>query len=330
MSERRVARAIDIGYGHTKFVIDDQHTCRMFPSVAARAEAQRARSSALRERRTSEVRVKGERYEVGPDAALFFAHVPVLHRDYIETPEYLALVYGALDAMRLARIDLLVTGLPVHLHESRWMRLRELLIGTHILRPDVSVEIREAAVVVQPVGGLVAHSHERGDWAEVHNRTRLIPDLGYFSFDWVVTKGLTEVPGLSGSAECGMAQYLKAIAERLSALVGEPYTHLRAIDEGLRTRHFRVNGRLIDLAPYAAQAQEAIAPAIRALRNNIGAASQNIDEIVLVGGGAPYLLPSLREAFPSHTIRLVPESVTANVRGFQLIGETYLQRRSVA
>jgi plasmid segregation protein ParM len=328
MNAPAVIRAIDIGYGTTKFVIDDHRSCRAFPSVAAPARAQRARSGLLRERRTSQVWIDGHAYEVGPDAALFLSTVPVLHRDYVETPEYQALLYGALDAMQIARLDLLVTGLPVHLHASRWKRLREKLIGVHAISPGREIEVREAAVVIQPVGGFVAHNHERGEWASAADRTYLLIDPGYFTFDWMVTRGLAEVPGLSGSVECSVSEFLKCIAESLSAALGDHYTNLRAIDEGLQTGRFRINGRPFDLTPHRAAAQEILSQAIRALLNNVASAMREVDEIVLVGGGAQYFRPVIQKTFPEHPVFVVNDPVTANVRGFQLIGETYMRRRA--
>lgn len=93
-------RSVDVGHRNTKIIIDDQKTCRVIPSLAPRADAHRARTTFMRDRRTSVVLVDGKAYEVGEDAGLFLASAPVLHRDYIETPEYRALLYGALDADR--------------------------------------------------------------------------------------------------------------------------------------------------------------------------------------------------------------------------------------
>lgn len=330
MTSSSIVRAIDIGYGTTKFIVDEIRSCKSFPSVAAPAQTQRSRASLLRERRTTEVWVDGRAYEVGPDASLFLSNVPVLHRDYVETDDYQALLYGALDAMDVSRIDLLVTGLPVHLHASRWKRLREKLVGTHTVRPGREIEIREAAVVIQPVGGFVAHNHERGGWSSAADRTYLLIDPGYFTFDWMVTKGLAELPGLSGSIECSVSEYLKCIAEALSDSLGDHYTNLRAIDQGLQSGMFRINGRQIDLSPFRVAGEEAIGRSVRALLNTVKSALAEVDEVVLVGGGAQYFLATLKKTFAHHPLYVVQDPVTANVRGFQLIGDTYVRRRVAA
>lgn len=329
MPSSPIVRSVDVGYGNTKFVIDDRRTCRIIPSLAPRADAHRARTTLMKDRRTSVVVVEGKAYEVGEDAGLFLSSASVLHRNYIETPEYRALLYGALDAMQIPRLDLLVTGLPVHLHETRWRRLKSLLVGVHQIRPGVTVEICDAAVVIQPLGGFVAHSHERGDWRAHSDETYLIVDLGYFTVDWMVTRGLKELPGLSDSVECGVSQYVKCIEEQLSSQLGDAHTNLKRLDEGLRQGRVRIKGRPVSLEPFHREAQVVVDRAVGALRNRIGSAHQEIDQIVVVGGGAPYFIAGLRAAFPEHPIATVSDPVCANVRGFQLIGELY-QRRAVA
>lgn len=315
-----VVRAVDIGYGNTKIIIDGERTCRIIPSLAPRADAHRARTTFMRDRRTSIVYVDGKTYEVGEDAGLFIDTASVLHRDYIETPEYRALLYGALDAMQGDRIDLLVTGLPVHLHETRWQRLQQLLIGQHDIRPGRSVRVADAAVVIQPLGGFVAHSQEIGEWHAHTDETFLIVDFGFYTVDWMVTRGLRELPGLSGSTECGVSQYIHNIQEHLSADLQDVHTNLKRIDDGLRQGRFRVKGHEIDLAPLREDAQVVVERAVGALRNRVGSA-HDIDQIVVAGGGAPYFVDGLRRAFPDHPLHTVSNPVTANARGFQVIGE---------
>ena len=321
----RVYRALDIGYRNTKVIVDDERTCRIIPSLAPAADAHRGGTTLMRERRTSLVYVDGKAYEVGDDAGLFLSTESVLHRDYVETPEYRAIFYGALEAMQVPTIDLLVTGLPVHLYDTRWERLRNLLRGRHEIRPGVTVDVREVAVTIQPLGSLVAYSHERGAWQGHADKTFLVVDPGYFTFDWLVTRGLKELPGKSGSVECGMSEYVRYIEERLSDHLKQVHTSLRRVDEGLRSNDFRVHGRRVDLEPFQYEAEVIVDRAIGALRNRVGT-GQEIDQIIVAGGGAPFFLAGLNRAFPQHPVHVVKDPVSANVRGFQLIGELFGRR----
>lgn len=322
---RSVDRSVDIGYRNTRFILDDRRTCRVFPSLAPPADTNRRGASFLKDRRTSIVYVDGAPYEVGEDSGLFVSTVPILHRDYIETPEYRALLYGALAAMQTPSIDLLVTGLPVHLHATRSERLQSLLMGVHTIRPGVTVEIRKVAVVTQPMGGFVLHCFEQGNWKVNARKIVLVVDIGFFTFDWMVIRGLTELPGRSGSVECGVSEYIRSIQEHLSTEIGDVHTDLHRIDDGLRQGDFRIRGQPVDLAPLHRVPKGVVDRAVSALRNRVGAA-HDIDQIVVVGGGAPYFVDGLRKAFPKHPLHTVPDPVFANVRGFQLIGELFRSR----
>lgn len=321
MSSTSIFRAADIGYRNTRFTVDELGHTKLLPSIAPRADLHRARAHLYRARDTVEVWVDGEAYEVGRDATLF-DETPVLHADYIETPQYRALLYAALDAMRVPRIDLFVTGLPVHLYESQFRRLQQIVVGVHTIRPGIQVEITKAMIAIQPLGALLAYLRERGEWSEAENKTFLLVDPGYYTFDWTVTKGMQEVPGSSGSVECGVSEYLKSIEAQLNAALGETHSNLRRIDEALLHGRFRIRGNDIDLSSYRTQADAVCHRAVGAMRNQIGA-GHRIDEIVLAGGGASYFLPALRAAFPKHAIREVSNPVFANVRGFHIIGEVF-------
>lgn len=328
MASKQIVRAVDVGYGNTKFIVDENGGCRLFPSLAPRADVHRECGGLYRQRQTTEVWVDGKPYEVGPDSTLF-PEIPVLHADYIETPEYRALLFGALDAMQLQRIDLLVTGLPVHLHASRSQRLQQILTGAHTIRPEVTIDVREVAVVSQPLGGFFAHSRRDGNWTIASDRTYLLVDPGYVTFDWLVTRGMQELPGLSGSVQSGVSECLRQVERALNENLGDAYTNLRRIDDGLRCGSFRLRGKTIDLEPYRVHADAVVEHALRALKNRVGIGHE-IDEIVLVGGGAPFFQAGLRKAFPNYPLQIVEDSIFANVRGFQAIGEILQQRKSKA
>jgi len=318
-------RSVDIGYGNVKLIADDEGSLKLFPSLAPRAELDRSRLTHMRERQTSRVWVGNECFEVGSDTRLFTGEEPVLHSDYTETAEYRALYFGALDQMGTATIDHLVTGLPVHLHQARAARLKNLLIGHHQIRPDKAIEVVRASVIPQPLGGLISYCHFQRDWAEAQKQTFLLVDPGYFTFDWLVTRGLAELPGRSGSIECGVSAVLRHIQTELNRDFGDTLTNLRRLDDGLHCGQFQSRGRTIDLSQYMAHARPTITRAVRAMHNQIGNAHE-VDQIVIVGGGARLFANVVRDAFPQHPLAIVEEPVFANVRGYQLIGQLLRKR----
>jgi plasmid segregation protein ParM len=46
----------------------------------------------------------------------------------------------------------------------------------------------------------------------------------------------------------------------------------------------------------------------------------DIDNVILVGGGAFFFKPIIKEAFPKHKILELGDGLYANVRGFQIAG----------
>jgi len=137
-----------------------------------------------------------------------------------------------------------------------------------------------------------------------------------------------QVPGRSGSVECGISEYVKTVEEQLNLQLADTHSDLRRIDDGIRCGNFRLRGRHVDLEPFRAQAELKVLQALRVMHNNVGA-GHGIDAIVLVGGGGAYFLQGLRQTFPNHPVHLVKDPVSANVRGFHLIGKI-LQKQGVA
>ena len=179
----QIARAIDVGYGNTKFVTllqQESIQCGMFPSIAPQASSGPDLSGGLMQRRnTVVVEVDGVKYEVGKDARLAqdASHGRVLDPDYSMTDTHMALIRGALHYMLQPSIDLLVLGLPVNTWESYHDALAKKVIGKHKLpsrdrnKPDeiFEVEIRACRVIPQPLGAFFDYSFRSGTYEKMRN-----------------------------------------------------------------------------------------------------------------------------------------------------------------
>lgn len=115
-------RAIDVGFGNTKFVSAVNNTaagteirCGSFPSLAYPSPDGHRSWPGTERRKTLFIPIGKLHYEVGPDVVLAADSFQArqLHDEHSDSPEYLALVRGALAMMKLNHIDLLVVGLPV-------------------------------------------------------------------------------------------------------------------------------------------------------------------------------------------------------------------------
>jgi plasmid segregation protein ParM len=179
-----VVRAIDVGYSWTKYVLSGESLadicCDAFRSVAPRASNRELGLDARSRRNTVHVPVDGFSYEVGPEADMVqetYQSMP-LDDSYAETPEYLALVRGALRLMGVNRVDFLMVGLPVALFRQRRHALERRLVGRHTLGDGHSVSVRNVKVLAQPVGALASAAIEREELQHLKGARNLIVDPG--------------------------------------------------------------------------------------------------------------------------------------------------------
>lgn len=322
-----IVRAVDVGFGNTKYVSGVSGTevrCASFPSLAypsARAPV----AIGGERRRTVAIPINGLHYEVGPDVrfAADSFRATQLHDRYIETPEYLALLRGALALMRVDAIDLLVLGLPVSALAGKKMALEKLAVGEHDVGHGRYVLVRKALVVAQPQGALVHYAAQHGKLDVIGSEQSLIIDPGSRTFDWLVARGMRLVQKQSHSLNRGVFDVLQVIAAEIAAEIGAPYSDIDAIDLALRTgKRLMIYQRHHDLSKLLPVAQTVAQQAVSSMMQWIGAdyAFQNI---ILVGGGAFLFEKAVREAFPRHRIQRVKDPLYANVRGFQLAGANF-------
>ena len=131
-------------------------------------------------------------YEVGPDVSLAADtfRAKQLHDEYTETPEYMALLRGALSMMKMSHIDLLVVGLPVALFAVKKVALEKAMTGRHDIGGSKVVTVGKALAVAQPQGALAHFASEHQKMAIIGNEQSLIIDPGSRTFDWLVARGM--------------------------------------------------------------------------------------------------------------------------------------------
>lgn len=324
-----VVRAIDVGYGNTKYTTGgERHAvrCAHFPSQAFPSLIDQTRDVLGGARKTVAIPLNGLFYEVGPEIAL--AGNPFRgshgHDRYSETPEYLALMRGALRYMKVEQIDLLVVGLPVALFASRRSLLEKLAAGRHEVAPGRFVTVRKAFVVAQPHGALVQFAAQTERLAQVSQQLNLVIDAGYRTFDWLVAVGMRLVPAKSYSINRGMLDMVKAMCRRVSADCGVDYRDVDAMDVALRSGVSPQIGQepydLERLKPITtATARQAVSTMIEWLGD-----TREFDNIVLVGGAAGLFRSALKDAFPRHKVHEVRDPLYANVKGFHIAGMDWL------
>lgn len=323
-----IVRAVDVGSGNTKFVtgvVGNEIRCASFPSVAYPSSGETPHWPASERRKTVCIPVGPLFYEVGPDVGLAADtfRAKQLHDEYTESPEYMALLRGALSMMKVSHIDLLIVGLPVALFSLKKSALEKTMAGEHQIGGGKTVTVAKAMAVAQPQGALVHYAAEHKKMATIGTEQSLVIDPGSRTFDWLVTRGMRLVQKQSHSINRGMSDVLRLLAAEISKDVGSPYRDYDAIDLALRSGKAPVifqkpydMGRHLPLAESVAQ------QAVSTMRQWIET-PESLQNIILVGGGAFLFKKAVKAAFPKHRIHEVKEPMFANVRGFQLAGQNY-------
>jgi len=268
-------------------------------------------------------------YEVGHEVDLAgMPSRPALSIEgYVESPEHLALLRGALHFMDVDHIDLLVIGLPVSMFAQRKAQVEKLASGEHKVGKGRTVTVARALAVAQPQGALVTYAMQQDAMDTIKHQESLIIDAGSRTFDWLCARGLRLVSNRSHSAPYGVYNITSLIAEAIAAKIGESYEDRDAIDLALRKQKpLTLFGEQHPIERYKPIVDSIAQEAVRAMSLSIGG-KYRFDNIVLVGGGAHLFKRALRDAFPKQRLQEVAGPIYANVRGYQRAGMDKLSGR---
>lgn len=343
MSDKKaIVRAIDVGYGNVKFVtrhdkILDPVTCSKFPSSAPVSRSEDLGAGMMSKRSTVNVEVNGVIYEVGPDVGLaqeVFEESANLNEGFALSDGYMARTLGALHYMATASkpyleyIDLLVLGLPISTYDGLKSKLEKKMKGIHHLPHGREIDVKRVVVLPQPLGAFYNHMYvEAGkDKApELMKQMNLIVDPGSFTFDWLLALGMKTNTRRSGTVNRGMSAIVKSISEDVAKKYNTNQTVVyRVIETSIRDNTApKLFSEEFNISDYMARATPIITEALAAMSNKVGDGA-DIENIILVGGGATTYLPELQKLFPRHNIVMSNNSLYANVVGFQVAGERHM------
>jgi len=328
--EPKIVRAIDLGWGYTKYSHFDIETEKLgfssFPSLAPRSAGLDLSMSIVGKRDTVVVDVDGTKYEVGPDSADLDTNDATrnLNDQYIHTEQYKAVFYGALHYIAEKTIDLLVVGLPLSNMNSA-AKLKALMIGTHKINDEQTVEVKDCLVLPQPLGGLyycLSLGTEREDFEFLNEEMNLVIDPGFLTFDFLLSNGEKVIENRSSAHTGGVSKVLRSIAESISNKFGMKYDNLSAIDRGLRRRKLKINGEVEGLEDHIKNTRSVLEGSVNYMKNIVGDGS-DIDNIILLGGGSHIYQKTINSYYPKHKVILLENAQEANVQGFQLAGEKF-------
>lgn len=323
-----VVRSIDVGYGNTKYVSGfdgDTIRCAHFASMAPNTERHGNVDVFGGKRKTIGLEIEGLVYEVGPEVHLAadIFQAKQMHDNYCATSEYLALLRGALHYMKQDKIDLLVLGLPVATIKAKRSFLEKRMTGLHPLSRNQSVQVNWVKVVPQPLGALMHYGFSNNCLTEVSRARNLVIDPGARTFDWLVSDGMKVMYKRSHSVNRGMIDVLSVIADGISKAENTQYRDYDRIDSALRNhKKPKVFGKEYDISKHMPAARKITEEAVFEMLRFVGDGS-DLDNIILVGGGAFFFKQAIKEAFPKHRVHEMGDALFANVKGFQIAGMQY-------
>jgi plasmid segregation protein ParM len=347
MNHDKIVRALDVGYGNVKFVrshksLEAKVICDMFPSRSPAASESTIGEGTLKKRDTVVVNVNGTNYEVGHDVIQAQGAndiSSILDNKFVRSDGYMARVLGALHYMftdiEQDYIDLLVVGLPVNNIKEHKEFLIGKLKGKHEIPFGRVIEIKEVRVFEQPLGAFFNFMYspdepENFSYNDVKNQRNLIIDPGMYTFDWLLVDSMKASDNRSGGTARAMSDVIKAMAKVIAKEQKTTTEQVfKIIDDAIRSnRQPRIFSNEINLEDYIQHAKTVVNESVDALANSVGDGA-DVDNIMLVGGGARFFLESIKNKFPRHKIITTDNSVFANVIGFQMAGERYFLRDQV-
>ncbi|KQV82943.1 hypothetical protein ASC87_08275 [Rhizobacter sp. Root1221] len=347
-----VVRAIDVGFGLVKLSVRDGDGVAIisFPSMAIPADASAVRTLGTRRRDTFDVPVNGALYEVGRDVGLAQAGGSFgrdVTDEFYRGTIYEALTKGALRYMVEAgdtRVDVLVLGLPVNQYNDAKRRdyLRAHYEGEIDVGDGKIVSVAKVVVQAQPMGGYAALDDHLAELNAVIAKTGgalqplasgdvlddlsvLMVDAGEHTLDWLLIQQGSINPRASGAAsDAGRHRVVRAVQESLAAEIGRPLgpAVMPRINDALRKQApVKLAGVAHDLDRYEPVIMSVIEDSINRMVDGLRDAHEIIDLMVIVGGHPERYRDVLAKRFPAIPVFVMPESMAANVRGFQMIGE---------
>ena len=351
-SRAPVVRAIDVGFGLVKLSVRKGNGIDFinFPSMAIPADASAVRTLGTRKRDTFDVPVNGADYEVGRDVGLAQAGGSFgrdVTDEFYRGSIYEALTKGALRYMLEAGdsvIDMLVLGLPVNQYNDSKRRdyLRSHYEGEIPVGDGKTITVRKVLVQAQPMGGYAALDDHLEALNDVIAKTPgalkplasgealddlsvLMIDPGEHTLDWLLIQQGSINPHASGAAsDAGRHRVVRSVLESLVAEVGRPLgpAVMPRINDALRSNSpVKLAGVAHDLEHFEPIIMTVVEDCINRMVDGLRDAHEIIDLVVLVGGHPERYRDVLAKRFPAIPVFIMPEPMSANVRGFQMIGE---------
>lgn len=333
-------RAIDVGYYNTKYTLGRERNAPTaaiqtgsFPSLARRVDKEA--QTFFHGHDGTVVGIKGVDFFVGPSSRqMNGGSAPrVVKTDYAASPEYYALMLGALNAMAQAdgagkdyTVRTLALGLPLSTYHSYSRQVSALMKGVHEIGPSGEevvrrVVVEDVVVYVQPQGALLHRSagHRLAD-------ITYVIDAGGGTLDWFVADGAVPDWTRCGSYPKAMLDCALAVADNIKRSWRSQYKIMETIDTALRTGAgtFQVLSQDYDLEEHRQAVDGVLDQSVTQMFDMTGP-MEDARQIIFTGGGAQLFYKFVASKRPDlvRVMTVDPDPLFSNVCGFQIGGERY-------
>lgn len=323
--------AIEVGYGDTKSAYRNalgRVIMNSIPSITP-PYSSKVLSGSLGKRstlNTFEIKVGHQSFEIGPDVMASVGGTINTGRNvgeqFPETPEYEALVLGAIALMNASNIGHLILGLPVHNMLKYADYLKNKFASTFLINNRM-VTIERVTVLPQPIGTLVRLAAlQQAPLTKGVNR--LIIDPGYYSTDWIVANGFQISEKRSSGTVCGISHILTEASKYISADYGLKFERIERLGAALREKtSLSLHSVVIDnptLWKYIERCDHIIIECLKVIEQSVGE-MDDIAEVTLTGGGGVFFTRLCEARYKNQKVDLIGDARYANVIGFLLQGE---------
>lgn len=188
-----------------------------------------------------------------------------------------------------------------------------------------TIVVKKALVVPQPQGALFWYATQNGKMDAMQHKT-LVMDVGSRTFDWLVTRGMRVVENERLGQSRGLrhpAADRRGDRRRDQGGLPQPGRRRRSLEV---RRILRLYQRDHDLKKFEPLIRKVADQALISVLGRLDG-PEDLENIILVGGGAYLYRKAVKRRFPKHQILEVEDPMYANVRGFQLLGEQYVRER---
>lgn len=202
--------AVDIGYGNTKYCYRSSRGAvetGIFPSLAPLAPIDRFSEYDLivpGSPKLATIEIDRVEYWVGPDIPITAAYDDpgrALVDDYPETPNFAALLFGAIHFAGAEHIDCLVIGLPRHNVKQYAEQVKTRFTGEFDFGHG-PVRIDDVIIIPQATGSLMMADALHSNSSNFHG-PHLLLDVGYFTTNWIYATDVTREKMRMGSLRFG-------------------------------------------------------------------------------------------------------------------------------